>query len=70
MPDSLHERLREFAKKDNISINQFVTSAVTEKLAAFSTLAYLEARGREGNRAKFEAIMARVPDAEPDQLDR
>jgi predicted HicB family RNase H-like nuclease len=29
MPNSLHERLREFVRKDNVSINQFITSAVT-----------------------------------------
>lgn len=70
MPNSLHERLREFAQKDNVSINQFVTSAVTEKLAALSTLEYVEARASIGNRAKFEAALAEVPDVEPDLIER
>ncbi len=70
MPNSLHQRLREFAKKDDVSINQFITSAVTEKLAALSTLEYLEARAKKGSRAKFEAALRQVPDVEPDKIER
>jgi hypothetical protein len=70
MPNSLHKRLREFALKDNVSINQFITSAVTEKLAALSTLEYLEARAKKGSRAKFEAALQQVPGVEPDELKR
>jgi hypothetical protein len=70
MPNSLHKRLREFALKDNVSINQFITSAVTEKLAALSTLEYLEARAKKGSRAKFEAALQQVPDVEPNELKR
>lgn len=70
MPNSLHKRLREFARKDNVSINQFITSAVTEKLAALSTLEYLEARAKKGSRAKFETALAQVPDVEPDAVER
>lgn len=70
MPNSLHRRLREFARKDDVSINQFITSAVTEKLAALSTLEYLEARGEKGSRDKFEAVLRQVPDIEPDAVER
>jgi hypothetical protein len=65
LPESMHQRLKDWAQKDNVSINQFVTSAVTEKLAALSTLEYLEARAKRGSRAKFEAVLAKVPDVEP-----
>ena len=70
MPNSLHQRLRDFAQKDDISINQFITSAVTEKLAALSTLEYLEARAKKGSRAKFEAALRQVPDVEPDKIEQ
>jgi predicted transcriptional regulator len=70
LPDSLHRRLREFAQKDDVSINQFITSAVLEKVAALSTLEYLEARAKRGSRKKFEAALSRVPDVAPDEEDR
>jgi hypothetical protein len=69
MPNSLHERLREFARKDDVSINQFITSAVAEKLAALSALEYIEVRAERGSRAKFEAALRQVPDVEPDEGD-
>jgi predicted transcriptional regulator len=67
MPNSLHQRLREFARKDDVSINQFITCAVAEKLAALSALEYLESRAERGSRAKFEAALRQVPDVEPDE---
>jgi len=66
LPDSMHSRLKEWARKDNISINQFITSAVTEKLSALSTQEYLQERA---SRAKFEAALSKVPDTQPDEAD-
>jgi predicted HicB family RNase H-like nuclease len=31
LPDSLHRKLREIAKKDDVSINQFIATAVAER---------------------------------------
>lgn len=70
LPDSLHRKLREYARQDSISINQFVTSAVAEKLAALATLEYLEARGQRASPARFAAALAEVPDVEADPEDR
>jgi hypothetical protein len=70
LPESLHRRLREFAEKDDVSINQLITTAVAEKLAALSTLEYLDARAHRGRRKKFEAALARVPDVEAEAMDR
>lgn len=69
LPESLHRRLREFAEKDDVSINQLITTAVAEKLAALSTLEYLQERAQRGSRKRFEAALARVPDIEPDHRD-
>jgi len=70
MSNSLHQRLRELARKDDISLNQFITAAVTEKLATLSTLEYLEARAEKGERAKFEQALSQVPDVDPDDIER
>ncbi len=42
LPESLHEKIRELAERDNISINQFIATAVAEKAAALLTVDYLE----------------------------
>lgn len=46
LPGSLHRRIRELAKQDEISINQFIATVVAEKVAALLTVEYLEERGR------------------------
>lgn len=69
LPASLHEGIREAARKEGISINQFIASAAGEKLAAWATEEHLAARARRGERGKFEAALGRVPDREPDPDD-
>ncbi len=70
LPDSLHETAKQLAKHDHISVNQFVTVAVAEKISALMTEDYLEQRAQRGSRAKFDEIMRRVPDVEPEEYDR
>jgi hypothetical protein len=70
LPTSLHEKVREVSEQENISMDQFIAAAVAEKLAAFLSVEYLEERARRGSREKFEAVLAKVPDVEPEEYDR
>jgi len=69
IPDSLHERVRDIAKRENISINQFVSSAVAEKLSALLTQKYLAERAKRGSRQKFKRALSKVKDVEPADSD-
>ena len=44
LPDSLHQQVKVLARQDGISINQFISSAVAEKMAALVTEEHLKAR--------------------------
>lgn len=70
LPNSLHQRLRDYAEKEGVSINQFIASAALEKLSALSTEEYLEGRGARGSRKKFEDALAQVPDVDPDPMEK
>ena len=70
IPDSLHKRLSDLAGRDGISIDQFISTAVAEKISALMTEDYLKNRAGRGDRAKYEAILAKVPDVEPEEYDR
>ena len=70
MPDSLHKRLRSTSKAEHASINQLVTLAIAEKLSALETMEYLEERSQRGSRERFDRVLAKVPDAEPDDFDK
>jgi hypothetical protein len=70
LPNSLHKQLRECAKLEGTSINQLISSAVAEKLAALMTEEYLEARAKRASRKKFEAALKSIPDVEPEASDK
>ena len=70
LPKSLHEQLREVAREEGISVNQFVMLAVAEKVAAISTIEYLEKRAQRGSREKFLEILSKAPDVEPEESDK
>ena len=70
LPKTLHEQLKELAREEGISVNQFVMLAVAEKVAAISTIEYLEKRARRGNREKLLAVLDKAPDVEPAEYDR
>jgi predicted transcriptional regulator len=70
LPDSLHRHLKDLAKKEKVSINQLVSTAVAEKMSALMTEDYLEALARQGDRAAFDRVLAKVPAVPPDPWDR
>jgi hypothetical protein len=65
LPDSLHDKIRELAEQDDVSINQFIATAVAEKAAALLTVRYLEDRARRADPQVFDRILAKVPDVGP-----
>lgn len=65
LPNSLHARARELAEREGISLNQFVSTAVAEKLSALLTEEYLRARAKRGSRAAYLKVLGKAPDAPP-----
>ena len=65
LPESVHRQLARLAKTEGVSINQLLSSAAAEKLAAIMTEQYLADRGKRATRRKFDAALAKVPDVAP-----
>ena len=70
LSESLHKRVRELAKKEGISINQLINSALAEKVPALMTVEYLRERAGRGSRSRFEKALSKVKDIEPPAEDR
>lgn len=70
LPDSLHKEIKSLARKEGISINQFISSAVAEKMSALLTEKYLIQRSKHGKEEAFLDAMAKVPDTEPEEDDK
>ena len=52
------------------AINQFIASAVTEKISAFATKDYLEKRALRANIKKYEEALSQIPEVEPEEYDK
>ena len=70
LSESLHQRVRELARQEGISINQLINSAVAEKISALLTEEYLELRARRGSRRKFDKALGKVRNGAPEAGDR
>lgn len=69
LPDSLYQAVKMVAAEDSISINQFVASAVAEKVSALTTEKYIQERASRASRTQFQAVLANVLDVEPQAFD-
>ena len=75
LPNSLHQRAKALAEKDNISLNQFITLAIAEKVAVTSVDDYLAARAARAAKQDrplqgIADFLADAPDEEPSPEDR
>jgi predicted transcriptional regulator len=70
LPDSLHKMAKNIASEDHVSMNQFIASAVAEKVSALATEQYLNERAARGSPDKFRAALAQVPDTDAPTFDR
>lgn len=70
IPESLLKQVRRLAEREGITLEQFISSAMAEKAAAWMTVEYLEQRAARGNREKFMHVLSKVPDVEADEQDQ
>ena len=59
LPVSLKENLAQVAKKEGISINQFITVAVAEKLAVIETARFFNERADRADMDAFRRLLDR-----------
>ena len=65
LPESIHRHIREIAKAEGVSINQLISSAITEKISAIMTEEYLIKRAEKANLKDMQAVLNKVADREP-----
>ncbi len=70
LPDSIYEFAKELSSQDSVSLNQFIATAVAEKVSALNTEAYLNKRASRGSKKKFLNALDKVPDVEPEEFDK
>jgi hypothetical protein len=68
LPASLKRAVEEVAREDGTTLNQFIVSAVAEKLAALKTADFFAKRAADADFAAFDRLMKR-PGGEPPRPD-
>jgi hypothetical protein len=61
----VHRHIREIAQHERVSINQFISTAVSEKISAIMTEEYLENRAKKAKKGAFKRVLDRVPRKKP-----
>jgi phosphoribosylcarboxyaminoimidazole (NCAIR) mutase len=60
VPASIMAEAKKAAAQDGVSLNQFISTAVAEKVSALRTEAVLQARATRADRNKFDEVIARA----------
>ena len=64
-PNSIRRHLQGMADLEGVAIDQFVATAVAEKISALTAETYLRARAGRADPAAFRAILDKVPERAP-----
>ena len=84
LPRSLHEEIKALARKEGVSMNQFIAVTLAEKATVLRTTQMLKQplqpgdlerfrallRLQPGDLERFRALLDKVPDVEPEEYDR
>jgi hypothetical protein len=70
IPESLRRRAQSLAQDDGVPLDQFIATALAEKVAVLDADSYIRERAARGSREKFDLVLAKVPDVEPEEHDR
>lgn len=67
IPNEIYNRAAEIARMRSLTVADVLASACSEQVAAW---AWLEHRAQRGDRERFDAILAKVPDVETVEEDK
>lgn len=65
LPDSLHQYAKHLAARDDTSLNQFIVTAVAEKISALNTEAFFQERAKRSSPDQALAALAKVRQVVP-----
>ena len=70
LPDNIHRTAKHFAREQEISLNQFLVTSISNELVRQETRAFFAPIAEEFDESAFREALARVPEVPPDEEDR
>ena len=68
--DFLYKQISDLAERENISIAQIVAIALFAQVSTWKTKDYLQDKAKRGSWEKFQQVLTKVPDVEPEDYDK
>jgi len=65
LPEGLLDQARALAQSEGVSINQFLSTLIAERIGELKALHHVRARIARADRAKVAVVLGRVPDQAP-----
>ncbi len=65
LPDTIHDELKAWAARENVSVEELAAAAVADKISALAQLAYLREHASRADRNAYLSVLANVPDVPP-----
>lgn len=66
LPDNLKQSIEEQARRENLSTDEFIALALSEKVKHVDELQYLQMRAAKGSRDALLKLLKKAPDVPPD----
>ncbi|MDB9445521.1 hypothetical protein NWP21_08735 [Anabaenopsis sp. FSS-46] len=70
IPEFLYKQIETLAAKENMPLEQLVAIALSAQVSAWMTKDYVEEKAKRGSWDKFQEVLAKVPDIEPEDYDK
>ena len=68
--DSTDPAVKMFSRRNNISVEQFIISAINEKMSIMERNGYLDERAERGKAFDIDTFLDKVPDIAAEKIDR
>jgi hypothetical protein len=65
LPQGLMKEARRMAEEQGVSINQFLSTLIAERIGELKAFEHVKARIERGNRKRARSVLARAPDRPP-----
>jgi len=70
IPDFLYKQIEALAVKENMSLEQLVSIALSAQVSAWMTKDYIEEKAKRGSWNKFQQVLTKVLEIEPEEYDK
>jgi len=70
IPEPVLKQAEELAEREQISLEQLISPAVTQAVGIWSNESYISLRAKRGSREDFLKALEQVPDVKPPEYDR